>query len=98
MSERIVILGHSVVTCLGSDMESTWTGLIAGKSGLRRQPSLGRGKHLQDIAGMVEDFGPGTPNADPAVAAPWKSAQSTWPLPLRRGAALGRRSTGRRPT
>ncbi len=68
MSERIAILGHSAVTCLGSDMESTWTGLIAGKSGLRRQPSLERGKHLQVIAGMVENFGPGTSNADPAIA------------------------------
>jgi len=68
MSERIVILGHSAVTCLGTDMESTWAGLIAGKSGLRRQPSLERGNHLQVIAGMVEDFGPGTPNADPAIA------------------------------
>ncbi len=68
MSDRIVILGHSAVTCLGRDMESTWAALIAGKSGVRSQPSLGRGNHLQIIAGMVEDFGPGTSNADPAIA------------------------------
>ena len=68
MSDRIAILGHSAVTCLGSDMESTWARLIAGKSGLRRQPSLEKGNHLQVIAGIVEDFGPGTPNVDPAVA------------------------------
>ena len=68
MSERIAILGHSAVTCLGRDIESTWARLIAGLSGLRRQPQLERGYHLQVIAGMVGELGPGTSNADPAVA------------------------------
>src|SRR5690242_15787686 len=68
MAERIVVVGHAVITCLGRDMESTWAGLIAGRSGLRRQEAFGPEAYLQDVAGVVEGFGPGTPGEDPAVA------------------------------
>ena len=68
MAERIVVVGHSAVTCLGRDLDATWEGLIAGRSGVRRQPSLGPEVYLQDVAGMVEDFGPGSAAEDPAVA------------------------------
>jgi 3-oxoacyl-[acyl-carrier-protein] synthase II len=68
MPERIVVVGHSALTCLGCDMETTWRGLIAGRSGLRRQAALAPGRFLQDVAGVVEGFGPGTPGEDPAVA------------------------------
>ena len=47
-------------------MDSTWQGLIAGRSGIRRHPSLDR-SFLQDIAGMVDDSR-GTGRADPTLA------------------------------
>jgi 3-oxoacyl-[acyl-carrier-protein] synthase II len=54
MAERIYVVGHGAVTCLGLDMDETWRGLIAGKSGIRRQPALGRDLFLQDVAGVVD--------------------------------------------
>jgi 3-oxoacyl-[acyl-carrier-protein] synthase II len=49
-------------------MDATWRGLIEGRSGIRRHPGLGSELFLQDLAGMVEDFGPGTLEEDPAIA------------------------------
>jgi 3-oxoacyl-[acyl-carrier-protein] synthase II len=68
MSERIVVVGTGAVTCLGRDMDATWRGLIAGRSGIKRHTSLGPENYLVDLAGMVEDFGPGSPTEDPAVS------------------------------
>src|SRR4051812_9081254 len=68
MPQRIVVVGHSAVTCLGRDMDATWQGLIAGRSGLRRLESLAPEGFLQDIGGVVDDFGPGAPSEDPAIA------------------------------
>jgi 3-oxoacyl-[acyl-carrier-protein] synthase II len=68
MPQRIVVVGHSALTCLGRDMETTWRGLIAGRSGLRRHATLAPESFLQDVAGMVDGFGPGTAGEDPAVA------------------------------
>ena len=68
MAERILIVGTSAVTCLGRDLDATWEGLVAGRSGLRRHESLPRDRFLTDIAGKVEGIGPGTPDEDPAVA------------------------------
>ena len=68
MPERIVVVGHAAVTCLGRNMDATWDGLIAGRSGIRRHASLGPDRYLQDVAGTVDDFGPGSASEDPAVA------------------------------
>src|SRR5438270_482648 len=68
MSERIVVVGHAAITCLGRDMDSTWRALVAGRSGLRRHAMFAPDAFLQDIAGRVEDFGPGSSTEDPAVA------------------------------
>lgn len=68
MAERIAIVAHSAITCLGRDMASTWQGLCAGLSGLRRHPRFNPSDYLQDIFGIVEDFGPGSTAEDPAVA------------------------------
>ena len=54
MSESVFVVGHGAITCLGRDMDATWRGLVAGESGIRRHPSLDRGKYLQDVAGLVE--------------------------------------------
>jgi 3-oxoacyl-[acyl-carrier-protein] synthase II len=68
MADRIFIVGHAAVTCLGRDMDATWRGLIEGRSGIRRHPALGSELFLQDLGGMVEDFGPGSALEDPAIA------------------------------
>jgi 3-oxoacyl-[acyl-carrier-protein] synthase II len=68
MSDRIFVVGHAAVTCLGRDMESTWRGLIAGRSGIRRHPAMAGEAYLQDLGGFVDGFGPGTDSEDPAIA------------------------------
>ncbi len=68
MPDRIVVVGHAAMTCLGRDMDSTWRGLVAGESGIRRHASLDPERYLQDVAGLVEGFGPGTDLADEAVS------------------------------
>jgi 3-oxoacyl-[acyl-carrier-protein] synthase II len=68
MPERIFVVGHGAVTCLGLDMGSTWQGLVAGRSGVRRHAALRSEAFLQDLGGMVEGFGPGTEAEDPAIA------------------------------
>jgi len=65
MSERIVVVGHAAVTCLGRDMDATWEGLIAGRSGLRRHAAFPPEAYLQDVAGMVDDL---APSDDPSAA------------------------------
>ena len=67
--DRIVVVGHAAVTCLGPDLDTTWQGLVAGKSGLSSRPDrLDPGQYLQDIAGLIDGVGPGTPGEDPAIA------------------------------
>jgi len=68
MPDRIVVVGHSAVTCLGRDMDSTWEGLVSGRSGLRRRESLRADVFQQSIAGFVDGLGPGTDAEDPAVS------------------------------
>jgi 3-oxoacyl-[acyl-carrier-protein] synthase II len=68
MFERIVVVGTGAVTCLGRDMDATWAGLVAGRSGIRRHASLSPDDYLVDLAGMVEGFGPGSTSEDPAVS------------------------------
>jgi 3-oxoacyl-[acyl-carrier-protein] synthase II len=68
MPERIFVVGHGAVTCLGRDMSSTWRGLIGGRSGIRRHPALSSDLYVQDLGGFVDDFGPGTASEDAAIA------------------------------
>ena len=68
MMDRIMVVGHSAITCLGRDMDKTWSALIAGKSGIRRHPQLDPSLYQVDIGGMVENFGPGTYEEDAAVS------------------------------
>jgi 3-oxoacyl-[acyl-carrier-protein] synthase II len=56
MSERIYVVGHGAVTCLGPDMDTTWEGLVAGRSGIRRHPALAPDAFLQDLAGRVDQL------------------------------------------
>ncbi len=68
MTDRIVVVGHSAVTCLGREMDATWGALIAGRSGIRRHPSLGADAYLCDLGGMVEGFGAGSDDEDPGAS------------------------------
>lgn len=68
MSQRIAVVGHGAVTCLGRNMDVTWSGLTTGRSGIRRHAALTPETFLQDIAGMIEGLGPGNAGGDPAVA------------------------------
>lgn len=69
MGERIVVVGLGATTCLGRDMNATWAGLIAGRSGLKRHEDLFPTEiYAQNIAGVVPNFGPGTADEDEAVA------------------------------
>ncbi len=65
MSERIFVVGHSAVTCLGPDMDSTWQGLVEGRSGIRRHAELKSDEFLQDLGGVVEGYGPGGDDGGP---------------------------------
>jgi 3-oxoacyl-[acyl-carrier-protein] synthase II len=49
-------------------MAATWGALIAGKSGIRRHSALSSDDYLVDLAGMVDDFGPGSSSEDPAIS------------------------------
>jgi 3-oxoacyl-[acyl-carrier-protein] synthase II len=64
MPERIFVVGLGAVTCLGPDLESTWKGLVAGRSGIRRHPSLTPDAFLQDLAGMVDELEPDAGTGD----------------------------------
>jgi 3-oxoacyl-[acyl-carrier-protein] synthase II len=67
MAERVVVVGHGAVTCLGRDMDRTWAGLVAGRSGLKRHEALAPERFQQSIGGIVEGFGPGTADEEPDV-------------------------------
>jgi 3-oxoacyl-[acyl-carrier-protein] synthase II len=68
MPERIFVVGHAAVTCLGRDIDSTWQALVEGRSGIKRHAALAGEKYLQDLGGMVDNFGPGSEDEDPAIA------------------------------
>ena len=68
MADRVVVVGLGAITCLGRDMDATWSGLVAGRSGLKAHDSLGPDRFLRDVGGIVEGFGPGAAEDDPAVA------------------------------
>jgi 3-oxoacyl-[acyl-carrier-protein] synthase II len=68
MPERIFVVGHAAVTCLGRDMNTTWRGLVDGRSGIRRHEVLSSDAFMQSVAGMVDDFGPGSTTEDPAIS------------------------------
>jgi 3-oxoacyl-[acyl-carrier-protein] synthase II len=70
MPERVFVVGIGAVTCLGEDLDSTWKGLIAGRSGIRRHPELNGESEsfLQNIAGMVDDLDAGATSADRSLS------------------------------
>jgi len=53
---RVVITGMGVVTALGQDLETFWSNLTAGKSGVSRIESFDVSEYPTQIAASVKDF------------------------------------------
>lgn len=53
---RVVVTGMGMVTALGNDVATTWAGLVAGRSGVRRMSSFDPSRLSSQIAGEVRDF------------------------------------------
>jgi 3-oxoacyl-[acyl-carrier-protein] synthase II len=55
---RVVITGIGAVSPCGLDTESTWSALVAGKSGVARITKFDPSGHASQIAGEVKGFSP----------------------------------------
>jgi 3-oxoacyl-[acyl-carrier-protein] synthase II len=53
---RVVVTGMGMVTALGNDVASTWSGLVAGRSGVARITAFDPSRLTVQIAGEVKDF------------------------------------------
>jgi 3-oxoacyl-[acyl-carrier-protein] synthase II len=58
MRERVVITGMGVVTPLGNDVATYWSGLVAGRSGVGLIGLYDASDHAVRIAAEVKDFHP----------------------------------------
>ncbi len=55
-ARRVVVTGMGVLTPLGNDVQTTWDGLVAGKSGIARITQFDPSRLTTTIAGEVKDF------------------------------------------
>jgi 3-oxoacyl-[acyl-carrier-protein] synthase II len=55
---RVVVTGMGAVSALGNDVASTWEGLLAGRSGVRRLESFDPSRVASQIGAEVRDFDP----------------------------------------
>ncbi|HEY7524260.1 MAG TPA: beta-ketoacyl-ACP synthase II [Candidatus Limnocylindrales bacterium] len=53
---RVVVTGMGTVSALGNDVASTWEGLVAGRSGIRRIEAFDPSRVDSQVAGEVRDF------------------------------------------
>ncbi len=53
---RVVVTGLGMVTSLGADVNSTWAGILAGKSGIVNIDYFDTSAHKTRFAGLVRDF------------------------------------------
>jgi len=58
MTRRVVITGMGAVSALGPDVASTWAGLLAGRSGVRKIEAFDPSRVDSKIAAEVRDFDP----------------------------------------
>ena len=56
MTRRVVVTGMGAVTPLGNDVESTWAGMVSGRSGVARITAFDPSRLTSQIAGEVKDF------------------------------------------
>ena len=57
-SRRVVITGIGMITSLGLDVSSTWSSIIAGKSGIKKITHFDASKISSQIAGVLDREGP----------------------------------------
>ncbi len=55
-SRRVVVTGLGMLTGLGNTVESTWAGIVAGKSGISLIDHFDTTNHATRFAGVVRDF------------------------------------------
>jgi 3-oxoacyl-[acyl-carrier-protein] synthase II len=53
---RVVITGMGLITALGNDVQSSWAGLLEGRSGIRRIEAFDPSRVASQVAGEVRDF------------------------------------------
>ena len=53
---RVVVTGMGMLTALGNDVASTWSGMVAGRSGVARIAAFDPERLGAQIAGEVKDF------------------------------------------
>ena len=53
---RVVVTGMGLLTPLGNDVDSSWTNLVAGRSGIHRIEAFDPSRVSSQIAGEVHDF------------------------------------------
>ena len=53
---RVVVTGMGALTALGNDVETTWAGLVDGRSGIRRIEAFDPSRLTSQVAGEVRDF------------------------------------------
>lgn len=58
MTQRVVVTGMGVVTSLGSDIQTFWNNLIAGKSGVSRIEAFDTSDYTTKIAAEIKDWNP----------------------------------------
>lgn len=58
LKHRVVVTGMGIVTSLGSDLETFWSNLVAGKSGVSRIESFDVSEYPTQIAAEIKDFNP----------------------------------------
>lgn len=54
--ERVVITGMGVITPLGNDVDTFWTSIVQGKSGISTVDTFDVSRHKSKIGGVVRDF------------------------------------------
>ncbi len=54
--QRAVITGMGAITCLGLNVQELWSGLIAGRSGIRRITQFDASPYPCQIAGEIDGF------------------------------------------
>ena len=55
---RVVVTGMGALSAVGNDVESTWAGLVAGRSGIARVTLFDPSRLASQIAAEVKDFDP----------------------------------------
>lgn len=56
MSRRVVVTGLGMLTALGSSVEKTWAGILAGQSGIRPIDHFDASAFSTQFAGTITDF------------------------------------------